>query len=173
MLATLFWVGSAAAAGIAVLGTVPAWLAGDSPGVRRVASVDDAERRLGARLLLPAFFPERITWPPAQVRVAGGRRGSASLEFRDRAGAPALQLIQATDEGAHIAGPFRDGATVLDSRRTSVATRPATLASVLVEGVRWHELTWYPAGRAVVLRDRGDLDELFAIARSIHGRAVP
>ncbi|BDG06865.1 hypothetical protein [Anaeromyxobacter oryzae] len=173
MLATLFWVSGASVVTVAVLGAVPGWIAGESAGVRRVTSVDDAERRLGARLLLPAFFPERIAWPAAEVRVAGGRRGSAALAFRDHAGAPALQLVQATDDAAPIADALLEGATVLDTRRTAVASRPATLSSVLVEGVRWSELRWSLGGRAVVLRGRGDLDELFAIARSIHGRAAP
>lgn len=173
MLATLFWVAGASAVTVAALGALPRWIAGESAGLRRAASVDDAERRLGARLLLPGFFPDRLAWPAAEIRIAGGRRGSAALVFRDRAGEPALQLVEATDEGASIAPTLLAGITVLDTRRTAVDTRPATLASVLVDGVRWHQLTWYPARRAVVLRGRGELDELFAIAHSIHGRGAP
>jgi hypothetical protein len=164
---------SASAATIGALGALPGWIAGESAGVHHVATADDAERRLGARLLLPAYFPEHIAWPAAEVRIAGGRRGSAELQFRDRTGGPALQLIQATDDGAPIAAELLGGVTVLDTQRTAVASRPATLSSVLVDGARWQQLSWYPAGRAMVLRGRVDLDELYAIARSVHGRSTP
>lgn len=173
MLATLFWVLSATAATVAALGALPGWIAGEGAGVRRVASLDEAERRLGARLVLPGYFPDRLAWPAAEIRVAGGRHGSASLVFHDLAGEPALQLLEATEEGGSVAAPLLAGTTVLDTRRTAVETRPATLASVLVNGARWHQLTWYPGRRAVVLRGRGELDELFLIARSVHGRGAP
>lgn len=167
MLATLLWVGATSALVIIALGALPGWITGDT-GARHVASVAEAERRLGARLVLPGFYPDRLAWPPSEVRVAGGRRGSAALTFADRAGAPAAQLIQATADGAAIDPALLEGTTVLSSQRTAVASRPATLSSVLVEGQPWLQLSWDLRGRPVILRTHGDLDELYRMARTTH-----
>lgn len=171
MIATLAFVVATAALILAGLGAVPGWIGGEPRGVRRVASVDEAERSLGAILLVPAYFPDRLTWPAAAVRVAGGRRGSAALTFVDRAGTPVLELLQSTAGGAPVAGELLAGRTVLDERRTALEDRPATLATVLLEGTRWQELAFRVRDRSVILRGRGEPTDLFAIARSIHGRA--
>jgi len=57
---------------------------------------------------------------------------------------------------------------VLSSRKTTVGVHPATLASVLVDGVSWQELAFEVDGRAVLLRTQGDLDELVRMAKSLH-----
>lgn len=168
MLATLLWVVAVSAVTVAGLGALPGWIAGEERGVHRVASIQDAERRLGARIILPAVYPERLAWPPAEIRVAGGRHGSVALTFVDRAGAPALQLIQSTEEGAPIAPALLRDRTVHGLRRTSVDARPATLSRVHVAGEGWDELAWDLRGRSIVLRGRGDLGELYRMAASVH-----
>ncbi|WP_242343179.1 hypothetical protein [Anaeromyxobacter terrae] len=169
MLATLAYVLAGTAAGIAGLGALPRVLAGDK-GPHRAASIQEAERRLGARILLPGYYPERLAWPPAEIHVAGGRHGSVRLAFaaRDDGGA-GLELIAAVEAGEEIAPALLADRTVLAARPTVVGGHPATLASVLVEGAPWQELSWTVNGRPVVLRTQGDLDELVRIARSLHG----
>ncbi|HTN51181.1 MAG TPA: hypothetical protein VML50_02160 [Anaeromyxobacter sp.] len=167
MLAALVWVVAASAAVLAGLGALPGWIAGEARAVARVRSVDEAERRLGARLALPAYFPQRLAWPPAAVRVAGGRGGSAAIEVAGRDGAPALLLLQATEEGGEIAAALLGERTVVSTRRAAVGSVPATLAAVLVEGRPWEELSWQVGGRAVVLRSCGGEEELFRIAHSV------
>jgi hypothetical protein len=168
MLVTLLWVTGAAAATLAFLGAVPARVAGEARGVRRVRTLDDAERILGHRLAVPAYFPARLAWPPAELRVAGGRRGSAAMEIRERdGGAPAIEIVQATEAGVPIAPVLLEGRSVLRESRTVVGTRPATLADVLHGGSTWRELAWDVDGRAVVLRTRGELDEAYRMARTL------
>lgn len=173
MLATLAWVMGVAAALLGALGAAPGWLAGEPRAVRRVRSLDDAERLLGARLVLPGFFPSRLAWPPSRVRVAGGRGGAAELLVTDASGVPALVLVQATADGAAIDPGLLGDPTVLDRRRTTVGSLPATLSDVVLEGERWRELRWDLRGRSLVLRMRGELDELYAIARSAHREGPP
>jgi hypothetical protein len=168
MLAALFWVSGASAACLAGLGAIPRWIAGDGTGARPAASVEDAERRVGGRVLLPAVFPERLAWPPSAIRVAGGRGGSVSLVFTDHHGRPALEIVEATEAGVPVAPELLRGRTIVSSRRTILGARPATLAAVLVDGEPWQELAWELRGRAILLRTRGDVDELYRIAHSAH-----
>jgi hypothetical protein len=167
MLATLLWVAASAGGVIAVLGALPRWIAGDA-AASRALTVDETERRLGARLPLPAFYPDRLAWPPAEIRVAGGRGGSARLRFVARAGGSPVELIAAVDPARAIDASLLEDRSVVSERRTTVGPRPATLASVLVDGVSWQELSLELDGRQVILRTRGDLEELVRMAKSLH-----
>lgn len=170
MLATLLWVVGGAAALLAGLGKVPGWLSGES-GARSASTIQEAELRLGARVLLPAFQPARLGWPPEEIRTAGGRRGSVLVGFTpsEGKGAP-VEIVQATQAGRAIDAPLLEGRNVLSQRRTSVGERTAQLATVSIDGVIWQELALEVGGRAVLLRTRGDVDELYRIAHSFHGK---
>jgi len=167
-IASFAWVLAATAATVAFLGALPRWIAGESGAVRRVATVQDAERRLGARVLVPGYFPERLEWPPAEIRVAGGRRGSVRLAFAARDGGPGVEMLQATRDDEPIAPDLLEGRTVLRSQLTAVGTIPATISDVLVDGHPVREIAWILHRRAMLLRSAGDLEELFRMARSSH-----
>lgn len=167
MLATLVWVTGATVVTLGVLGAMPGWITGDRGVVREAASVQDAERRLGARVLVPGYFPDRLLWPPKAIHVAGGRRGSVRLDFAARSG-PDLHLLEATREGEPIAPELLGDRTVLRTSRASVGKLPATLSDVLVDGKLHRELAFELNGWAVVLRSSGDVEELFRMARTSH-----
>ncbi len=174
MLAALAWVVMATVLSLGALGALPGWMAGESRDVRRVASVEEAEQRVGARLASPSYFPSRLAWPPAEVRIAGGRGGAAALTFRARPGQGAdVQLLQATTPGVPIPPALLEVSRELSASRATVGPRPATLARVLVDGTTWEELRWERDGRAMVLRTRGEVDELLRMARSAHRRGAP
>lgn len=168
MLATFFWVAGATVAMVAALGALPGWITGDRGSVRRVATVQDAERRLGARILVPGYFPERLAWPPKSILVAGGRHGSVRLDLEARDGGADLHILQATAEGEPIAPELLHGRTVLRTSRATVLAHPATLSDVLVDGIPHRELAWENQGRAMILRSSGDVEELFRMARTSH-----
>lgn len=168
MLTTLAWVVAATAGAIAVLGAVPGWIAGESRAVRRAKSLEEAERRLGARVLVPGYFPERLAWPPAEIRVAGGRRGSVHLVLAARDGGASVEILESTGDAEPVAADLLDGRSVLRTSRAVVGTAPATLSDVLVNGRAMRELAWDLHGRATILRSAGDVEELFRMARSAH-----
>lgn len=173
MLASLGWVVLATTLVLGALGQLPGWLAGADRDLRRVASLDEAERLLGARLAVPSYYPSHLAWPPADVQVAGGPGGAAALTFRQgQGGAEAMVLLQATTPGLPIPAELLQVGSELTAARTRVGPRPATLARVLVGGVPWSELRWERDGRALVLRTRGDLDELHRMAQSTHLRGA-
>ncbi len=167
MLATFVWVAGATVVTVAVLGALPGWITGDRGTVRWAATVQDAERRLGARILVPGYFPDRLDWPPKSIQVAGGRRGSVRLDLSARHG-PDLHILQATGEGEPIAPELLTNRTVLRTSRATVLAHPATLSDVLVDGTLHRELAWEVQGRAIILRSSGDVEELFRMARTSH-----
>lgn len=168
MCATFTWILGATTLAVVGLGAVPGWVAGESRGLRRASTVEEAERRLGARVLVPGYFPDRLAWPPAEIRVAGGRRGSVLLVLAARDGGADVELLQATRDGEPIRPELLEGRTVLRSGRAVVGAVPATLSDVLVGGRPVKELAWALRGRAIVLRSAGDVEELFRMARSAH-----
>jgi len=169
MLAALGWVLLTTALVLGALGALPGWLAGQERDARQVASVDEAERWVGTRLASPSYFPSRLGWPPAEVRVAGGRGGAVSftLRPRDGQGSP-VQFLQATTPGAPIPPALLAVTRELSTSRATVGPRPATLARVLVDGATWDELRWERDGRAMVLRTQGEVEEVLRMARSAH-----
>jgi hypothetical protein len=168
MLATFVWVAGATVVTIAALGALPGWITGERGTVRRAETLEDAERRLGARVLVPGYFPERLVWPPKSILVAGGRRGSVRLDLDARDGGPDLHILQATREGEPIAPELLHGRTVLRTSRAMVGAHPATLSDVLVDGIPHRELAWETQGRAMIVRSSGDVEELFRMARTSH-----
>jgi hypothetical protein len=168
MLAILIWVAGATAGTLGVLGRTPGWLAGEERHVRTVATVDDAARRVGARLYLPAYFPQRLAWPPARVRVAGGRGGSVEATFRSSEdGLPSLVLFQATVPGEPVSPLLLGKARVLHESRTTIGTTPAVIASVLADGANWQQLSWQVGGISIVLRARSAEPEIHRLAHGL------
>ena len=168
MFAILIWVAGATAVTLGILGRAPAWLAGEERHVRVVETVDDAARRAGARLYLPAYFPRRLAWPPERIRIAGGRGGSVALTFASSEdGLPSLVLFQATVPGEPVSPLLLGKARVLHESRTTVGNTPASIANVLADGASWQQLSWQVGGIQLVLRARSAEPELHRLAHGL------
>jgi hypothetical protein len=166
---TLTLVLGGATMALVVLDAMPTWLHGQPRGVRRAASVEDAERRVQSRVLLPSYFPDTLRWPPSDVRFTRDEGGSVALTFLDKEGAVALVLAQ-TLAGA---GPIPDGLSgrlAVIQQQSAPLGDGAVLARVVAEdGTLWSQLEWTRADRRFLLRGRGSLENLIRMARSIHG----
>jgi hypothetical protein len=154
-----------AAAALSALDAVPSWLAGEARDVRRARTVDEVERRLRTRLVLPAYFPARLAWPPQRIRYVVGPPGAVSLWVDARGGGAALLISQTLGRGPlpdRIVPPAEE----LDRSPVAVGTAQARLSRVVEDGeVRW-QLSWEQGGRSLLLRSRGSVDELLRMARS-------
>ncbi len=168
-LATLALVMGGATAALAALDAAPGWLNGEPVGVRRLQGVDEAERRLKARLYLPSYFPDRYRWPPSSVRLLLGDPASVALGFEAREGGLALQLGQTVGGEGTVSPLVLPPADVLQQWAVRLGDREGTLARVVgQDGAVWHEVAWRQGGRTLVLRGKAGVEELLRMARSAH-----
>ncbi len=144
---------------------MPAWLTGEPRHVLRARSVDEVERRLRARLVLPYYFPNSLAWPPRRIRFTGGTPGAAALAVTGRDGAPRLFLAQTVAPGP-IPDRLVPDAQTLSSSPVSIGASQGTLSRVVEDGAMAWELRWQQGGRTLLVRSRGTVDELLRIARS-------
>jgi hypothetical protein len=158
-----------AAFALVVLDAVPTWLHGEPRGIRRAPSVEDVERSLQAKVLLPAYFPDTLRWPATAVRFTREEGGAVALSFSASDGAPALLLAQTLGPGATLPEALLGRRAVIQ-RQSAPLGEGAVLSRVVVEdGTLWNQLDWEAGGRRYVLRGRGSLEDLIRMARSIHG----
>jgi hypothetical protein len=160
-----------AAAMLAGLDAIPTWLHGEPRGVRRVPTVEEAERRLHGRVLLPAYFPDAYRWPPAAVRVTAEDGGAVSLSFLGRDGVPALLLAQGIGGPGPLPEALLPEAAVIHRQSGPLGEGSALSRVVGEDGTLWSQLEWTGGGRRHVLRGKGSLDDLIRMARSVHGGA--
>ena len=166
---TLVLVMGGAAGALATLDAAPGWLRGEPRGVRRLQSIDEAERRLKARLYLPAFFPDRYRWPPSSVRLVLGEPSSVALTFEAGGGGPALELGQTVGGEGPVSPLALPEAQALRRSTVRLGEVEGTLARVVgADGAMWDEVAWRQGGRTMVLRGKAGAEELLRMARSAH-----
>jgi hypothetical protein len=167
LLVLLLVMGTTAAA-LSGLDAVPGWIHGQPRGLRRVASVEEAERRLKARLFLPAYFPDTLRWPPAAVRLFADSPASVGLAFEGRNGGVLLQFAQTVGGEGPISPLVLPPVTVLQSSVLAMPEGEGTLARIVGEdGAIWHEVSWTRGGHRLALRGKRSVEELVRMARSV------
>lgn len=166
ILAGLLVVLGGAAGVLAFLDAVPTWILGEPREVRRVSSLQEAERRLRSRLVLPAFFPDSIAWPARSIRVRGGSSPGAVLEFDGRDGRPRLLVAQAMRPG-EVPERLVPAANALDAVPVALGAESGTLSRVVgPDGEVWQEVRWRVGGREQILRLRGSVEQAVRMAKS-------
>ncbi len=166
-LLTLLWVTGAAASVLAGLDAVPGWIGGEPRGVRRVGSIEDAERLLRARVVLPAYFPDSLRWPPSTVRLVAETPPSVALTFEARGGGVALLFAQTLGGGGTVSPLLLPEAAVLQRGSVALGDREAALLRVIGDdGDVWKEIDWTQGGAQFIMRGKGSLEDLIRMARS-------
>ena len=175
ILATLGLVMGTTAGLLRGLDALGRYLQGEPRGGTRYGSVEEVERRLGARLLLPAYFPETLEWPPATIRLLAGPPPSVVLSFAGRKGSGQRLVIYyqiSGGAGPILPEPLPPG-QVLHTTTVSLQGSEGELSRIASEdGEIWHALSWEKEGRRIALRFKGPLGELLKMARSM-GRQGP
>ena len=168
---TLTLVLGGAAFALVALDAMPTWLHGEPRGVRRAATVEEAERRLQSQgppaVLLPrhpALAARRRALHPRRGRLGGARPSWARTALR-RSSWPRPLAGRGPIPDGLLGTPGGDPAAERPPRRRARSWpgwwprtgRSGTSSS----GAR--------GGRRFLLRGRGSLEDLIRMARSIHG----
>ena len=168
---TLTLVLGATAGALRLLDTLPSRLRHEPPGVRRVATVADAEQAVGERIWLPAYFPDTLKWPATSVTVHAGPPPTVTLAFSGPGDEVVLLMVESTARRLATSLPAPRARDMLDVRSVVVDGVEATLSRFVGDDGRvWHDLAWTRDGRTIVLRSRGPADELLRMAASIRPR---
>lgn len=172
LIGSLVVVVALAGGALRALDAVPHLLTGERKGVTRVQSIDGAERVLGVRLFLPAFFPDTLQWPPASIRVYAGPPASSALAFAGRDGTPdRLMIFQAPGPLASVAMTLMPAVHTLHQTDVEMPEGSAVLLRVeFPDGRIGNDLVWYRPNETLALRYMGRADELVTIARSLRRR---
>ncbi|MBI2835223.1 MAG: hypothetical protein HYX76_12435 [Acidobacteria bacterium] len=151
------------------LDSIPAALSAGARGVIRVASIADVQRRVDAPLLLPAYFPDTLRWPPTDVRFVRTPHPGVTLAFAGRqSGRARLIVSQSLDSNAAPGVGSHADVAVLHETSIKLEAGPGTLRRLeSADGTVWQELTSTIRGRNVRLRYRGSARELIAIAQGL------
>jgi hypothetical protein len=171
MVVTLALVIGTAAGLLRALDSVPDFVRGEPRGAKRLRSVEEVEQRLSQRLLLPAYFPDTLRWPPATIRIHDGPPPSVALTFLDQSGETVFVVYQSFGTPAAPPRELLPPMQALQSSRVALHDKDAELVRLLgADGRIWHDVAWRDEGRAVTLRFRGAVGELLTMARSTRER---
>lgn len=161
----------AVAASLLVLDAVPWLLSGLVRGVTAHRSVDAAETALGAKLLLPAYFPDTYRWPPEEIRTVSRPTRAASIALVPlRAGGEPVLFVQSLDGDVPLPDSLLPAGKEFHRVTFDLDGTPAVMTdSLLPPDGTFHDVAFLAAGRRVVFRFRGDPAEILKMARSLPG----
>ncbi|MGE0453685.1 MAG: hypothetical protein AB7O37_12835 [Vicinamibacteria bacterium] len=160
-----------AAGVLRALDEIPLLLTGGSREFVRHASLEQAEAGLRVMLLLPAFFPDDLLWPPAGIASAG-RPVVVCMSFRSRAdGSERMRLCQtAATRAEWPAELLPPPSRVLMQETVALPLAPETARLLTLRmgdaGV-WSQLEWEHAERRLLLRFRGSRERALRLAASL------
>jgi hypothetical protein len=162
----------AAALSLRALDALPRVVSGEHRGVTRYESIAGAERALGSRLFLPAFFPDTLQWPPTSIRVYAGPPVASALAFAGRDGSPdRLVIYQAPGRRATVPMALMPAGRVLQTVPIPMAEGDAQLVRLeLADGTIANDLIWYRPDVTLAFRYAGPANELLTIAHSVRRR---
>ena len=155
-------------AALRLLDAIPGLLVELPRTVREHASIAHAERAIGRRLELPAYFPDSLRWPAARVRSSLGPPRAVAVAFSGADGRPArLAFCDAIRSPEDCDDLLLASVTVLERRQIEFEGHKAELRRVLEhDGRLLHEIRWQAGSRFHVMRYDGGVDQLLLMAQS-------
>lgn len=159
---------AATAASLWALDQALAHATGRPRGVVRASGVEDAAARLKQTLLIPAYFPAGLEWPPAAVTLSM-RPPAVCLSFRAvETHRPAALLCQTARGSDAIPARLLPPVEPFHSLSVTLEDAPASLSAFRAhDGAVWQELGLRRDGSLVVLRFRGGAERFLRLAASL------
>lgn len=155
---------------LSLLNRLPSYIQENrADGVRVYNTVDEAERDLGVRIWIPAYFPDYLHWPPVEIKAKRRPVLTISLLFRSRQGAdPVLFIHEILSEPGELPADAREPGPVVNRYKIDIGDGQGSLTlSKDKEGRNWSYLSWEKGGRYLVGLTVHSPEELLKIARSI------
>jgi hypothetical protein len=160
---------AASAAALLLLDAVPWLLTGAGRGVVTHRSVEEAERALGAKLLLPACDPQSYRWPPAGIHTSLRPSRAAALTLAPEGGtAGSLLFVQTLDGGAAVPEGLLPKGKEIHRVDFDLDGTPVRMTDLLLppDGT-FHDVSLVVKGRHVVFRFQGDPVGVLKMAASL------
>ena len=157
------------AAVLRAVDTLPGLLLGEPRGIVRHASVEAAEKALGTKVLLPAYFPDSLCWPPSSVRSGRVPAPGLGVQFTGRdGGRERLFVFETLPAGSEFPTSLVPEASAYHAVPVQVGDAAGVFRSVRMasEG-NFSEIEFRKDGRKILIRYAGTGDELMKIAGSL------
>jgi hypothetical protein len=143
----------------------------ENEGLKKYGSVDDVREALKiSRIYMPAYFPEHIQWPPAEIFAQRKPFPMVMMHFthRDSKGF-ALSLYQ-VDSRAVFELPYKsDVLYVRKESQVDIRNKVGTLiVAVCSERERCNRLSWEEGVYRITLIADDSPDQLIKMAQSIY-----
>ena len=124
-------------------------------GVVRAPDLTQLERATGRRMPIPAYFPDSLAWPPADLRSHSS--GSAAIWFGHRtAGGVALIVATAPAGSPGVASAVLPPSVELQREDGSLVGRLASISRVRdSDGAVWQQVQWQTSRQIILVRYRG------------------
>ncbi len=148
---------------------LPGLFLGEPRGIVRHPSIEEAERALGARVLLPAYFPDSLRWPPSSIRSGHVPAPGLAVQFIGREGGrERLFVFETIPGGSEFPSSLVPEASAYYTVPVLVGNAAGAFRSVRMaaEG-NFSEVEFHKEGRKILIRYAGTGDELMKIAGSL------
>lgn len=158
----------AAGALLRMLNKAPEHIQPEQKNVVLYQSIEEAERTLRIRILVPSYFPDYLAWPPLSIRSERKPKFKVTLEFRyqDR-NQLALTLEESfPEEGKRLVlepppRPWHREFILLNGSQGEM------ISWIDEEGFLWHNAKWKARGRLFEAKSILPEEEFLRILRSI------
>ncbi len=139
-------------------------------GVRKYRTIEDVKEELGIKnIILPAYFPQHLIWPPSEIFAQSRPFPMVLLHFTDRDTGEIILAVRQAD--------FRDRAPresrlvhekVIRRDDVMMKGRKGLLATgSCPDGSSCHSVTWQEGNHIFTVTEKGPVEELLRIAESM------
>lgn len=137
-------------------------------GFQRYQTVEELERALNIKVLLPAYFPDYLLWPPAMVQGQQGPAPSVELLFLSRKDDKvALSLRQIGSESELSKALPRLNNILKEYKVTIDSTQGVLMLLKSAPYGLYNHLYWQSGAYYLIMATSYPIEELFKIAQSI------
>ncbi len=170
MLLPLLLVVAVVAVALRLLNLVPAHIKAQTEA-REYATVEQVESALGIKVILPAYFPDYLSWPAYQITVRRRPAIDIRLHFLSRDGSrEALSISEILWPWEDVPPPVAIAEPGKVLQRTSIqvdGARGTLLVGQGADGGNLNQLRWQQGDRYIVVTTIHSLPELVRIAGSM------